>query len=267
LFVLVVVTGAVFVWAGSALADSGVGQTTPTPTGCASDLAVFQTGVSSGHSFTVPSGTWVLTSWSTQASSETGPMQALVGAPGNPNEYTVVGESATENLTANTLNTFSTSIVVHGGDVLGFWLGGLTSCDNVTGNGSDAYVDVSAASSPSVGNTATYSAFTGEIMNISATLVPLTNAAIRPPDHMFVCYSKYEQDGGALFTDGEGEAQIANGGWVPFALLGNVRGGDNIGAYHLECNPPSGSTATGTYVTDGGFVTDQDVSGSYAIET
>lgn len=263
-----VVTGAVFVWAGSALADAGIGQTTPTPVGCMSDVAAFQTGVSSGQSFTVPSGTWVLTSWSTQASSETGPMQALVGEPtGNPNEYTVVGESATENLTANTLNTFSTSIVVQGGDVLGFWLGGLTSCVNSTGNGADTYVDVSEGSSPSVGSTTTYTAYTGEIMNISATLTPLSSAAIRPPNHMFVCYSKYEQDGGALFTNGAGAAQIAAGGWAPVALSGNVTGGDNIGTYHLACNPPSGSTPTGAYLSDGGVVSDEDVSGSYAIET
>ena len=266
LLVLAVIVGASFVWAGSALADATVGQTFSPTTLFSGGYVVVQTAVASGQSFTVPSS-GTLTSWSVQSGASVSPMALVVVAPTGVDQYEIVGESATETPTPNTLNTFSTSIAAEAGDLIGFWYSSSFLAVNHSGDPSDNVDYVSVGSEPGVGNTSAYTEYPGYVLDISATLSSDSGSAVRPPNHLFVCYSKYEQDGGQVETYSEGETLMEAGGWAPVAMVGNVTGGDNIGTYHLECNPPSGSTPSGSYLTDGGAVTDQDVSGSYAIET
>lgn len=78
---------------------------------------------------------------------------------------------------------------------------------------------------------------------VGATLPP-------PPNHMFLCYSKFEQDGGQVFTNGQALALLADpnsGFWAPFAALGTTADGPNISGYHLVCNP-TGVKPTGQYL-------------------
>ena len=77
-----------------------------------------------------------------------------------------------------------------------------------------------------------------------------------PVDHMFLCYSKFEQDGGMVVTADAAPALIALGMWIPSAVSGNVDGGDNLGAYHLACNPDPTLKPTGQYVDQNGMVWD-----------
>ena len=69
---------------------------------------------------------------------------------------------------------------------------------------------------------------------------------------MFLCYSKYERDGGAVFAAGQAATLLAGGYWLPSAVAGVVPGGTNLGAYHLECNPSAALKPTSVYVGDGG---------------
>ena len=125
---------AVFGTATPAFAATVIGQAAVTSgIGCGDGTRI-QTAVSSSSvSFAVPSGNWLVTSWSTQAGVDGGLMAAVILRP-NGGQYTVVGVSPTETLTPNTLNTFSTSIAVQGGDLLGLW-GSFSNCVLQTGGG------------------------------------------------------------------------------------------------------------------------------------
>jgi hypothetical protein len=56
------------------------------------------------------------------------------------------------------------------------------------------------------------------------------------------------------FEANEQAELIMQGYWLPSAVTDNVAGGDNIGAYHLVCNPPTGLAATSLSLDDGGDV-------------
>jgi hypothetical protein len=79
-------------------------------------------------------------------------------------------------------------------------------------------------------------------------------AAARGSDHVFLCYSKFEHDGGEVVSVDQAPLLIAAGRWLPSAIAGVVAGGENHGAYHLDCNPPSTMSATGEWLGDGGDV-------------
>lgn len=75
-----------------------------------------------------------------------------------------------------------------------------------------------------------------------------------PPNHMFLCYSKFQTDGGQVFTNDEALAILADpsivgwaSAWAPDAVLGTTDAGPNISGYHLACNP-TGVTPTGNYL-------------------
>jgi hypothetical protein len=67
-----------------------------------------------------PSPRWVLTSWSTNASSGAGQyLEFKVYRPVSTYTYTVVGHDGPQPLTPGVLNTFPIDIPVQAGDVLG----------------------------------------------------------------------------------------------------------------------------------------------------
>lgn len=240
-------------WAGQALADTTIGQAQGGLGTCVQAVLV----QSSGSTYVVPSGTWNLDSWSTHAGSGGGQMGVMVFRPAGGGSYTVVGESPVEALTAGTLNTFTlgSPITVQGGDLLGMYENGA----DCVANSSDTASYTTSVGEPAVGATFTPSYSSAYDLNISATL---TLAGTRTaPNHMFLCYSKWEQDGGAVMPTDEAEQFLASGWWLPTAVPGNVAGGDNLGDYHLECNPPDGFTSTGQWVDGGGGVLGTDPAG------
>lgn len=245
---------AVFGTTAPAFAATVIGQNAMSSgIGCGGATRI-QTSVSSGASFAVPAGNWLLTSWSTLVGGPGNQMAAVVVRPtGTPGQYTVVAVTPTQTLTANTLNTFSTSVVVQGGDLLGLWGSGSSNCVLSTGNGGDGQA-WTGGSAPVAGSTLTLTGYSGYILNISASLSPIAPPVVRSPDSMFLCYSKFEQDGGAVFEAGQAQELLAGGYWLPSAVAGVVPGGTNLGAYHLDCNPPATLKPTAAYVGDGGDV-------------
>lgn len=255
---LFVALGCLLATAAPALADTTIGEANVGSFACNQAVIV----QSSNSSYAVPSGTWRLTSWSTRAGADGGQMGLIVFRPTGGGSYTVVGESPVESLTANTLNTFAlgSPITVKGGDLLGMWE---DEADCATSS-SDTIGDSVGAGEPTVGSTFTPTLTESFVLDISATLS--SAAAAAQVTSMFVCYSKWEQDGGAVFPTSEAEALLTAGWWLPTAIPGNVPGGDNLGTYHLECNPPAG-VATGQSVDGGGGVVEGAPPGTYAIET
>jgi hypothetical protein len=162
-------------WVANASADVSIGSTTGSLVGCGSNFSLIQSAVSSpGLSFSVPTGDWVLSSWSTQASSGGGQMAAVIYRQTSPGVYTVVGTSAVETLTPNVVNTFATAIQVQAGDLLGLWATAPAACGLDTGNSGDILSFWSAGSLPSVGDTTTSGSWSNDptlALDISATLV------------------------------------------------------------------------------------------------
>ena len=77
------------------LGQTGTGAT------CTGAATLVQTGVASGNSYTVPSGNWTITSWSTQAGTPGGQLALVVYRPtATPNDYLVVAATAAQSLTA-----------------------------------------------------------------------------------------------------------------------------------------------------------------------
>jgi hypothetical protein len=230
---------------------------------CSGQGVAVQTGVaSSGASFTVPAGTWILDSWSTQAGAGPAEMAAVVVRPtGTPDQYSVVGVSATETLAANTLNTFKTSISVRGGDLLGFWLNGATNCGQLTLDPGDTFAVADTAAKPSPGDILTFMSPDGGglVLNISATLTsPSTGKEKgsqtpapppREPDHSFLCYSKFQIDPGTWLTS-EAAALLAQGYWLPYAEKTTPTGTAIGNGYYLSCQQ---FTATGNIVNADGL--------------
>ena len=79
-------------------------------------------------------------------------------------------------------------------------------------------------------------------------------AAVDPvpqTDHMYLCYSKWEQDGGMVVDAKDAAADMKSGLWAPSAIKGNLPDGpgvENMGAYHLSCNPDPSLKPTGGYI-------------------
>jgi len=240
------------VMAGPALAGTVLGQTVTSGDVCASGWVGF---IPSGSvSYTVPAGGGTITSWSTLAGSTGGTQLAfVVGRPtGTPDQYKIIAISDTETLTPNVINTFPVSIAVQGGDVIGAWVvnDGWV-CDYPTGNSADQLDYL--FTTPTVGSTIDFDVSSEYLLNISATFNG-GGVAIPQVNNVFLCYSRFEQDGGAVFNVNQEDALVKAGYWVPDAVAGNVVGGDNIGAYHLVCNPPSGLSQTNQFLDDGGNV-------------
>ncbi len=99
-----------------------IGQTGLPTSSCADGADRLQPTVTSGNSYIVPSTVVVgtITSWSTEAFAGAGQMLAMkVYEPLGGAAYRVVGHDGPRALTESTLNTFSTSLPVKAGEILG----------------------------------------------------------------------------------------------------------------------------------------------------
>jgi hypothetical protein len=103
------------------------------------------------------------------------------------------------------------------------------------------------------------------VLSVTMTLTPLVAGAAQKVNHAFLCYSKWEEDGGQVIEADMAQALLDLGRWLPVALPGTIPGGDNIGGYHLACNPPPGAQPTGFYLGGGGDTLDWDSQFYYRI--
>jgi hypothetical protein len=168
---VVALLGVVAVAAASASAATTIGQTTAsTNYACLAEIDT-QSAVASGTSFVVPAGRWLLSSWSTYGGSTTGGLMGMMifRPTAGPYVYTVVAESPIQSLSVGVLNTFPASVVVQGGDLLGFWSGGGAACATFTGQLADLN-PFQFGGEPPVGATVAMSVAPGFRLNISASL-------------------------------------------------------------------------------------------------
>ena len=245
-----------------------IGQTVNSGYACLPQQLLIQTHVTSGNSFAVPAGSWQLTSWSVSTGTDTGGVAAALVTKIGPHAFTVDAISPTETPAPNALSTYPWSVAVHSGELLAVWVAGDPDdidCIHATGKSGDTFEDRTGSyGKPTSGQNEPTTPDSGGIINVAATLAPVGPAAAAV-DHVYTCYSKWEQDGGEVDDPGVGAALVAAGRWYPTALPGNVDGAENVGDYHLACNPPSTVQPTGQYVGIGGAMTSTWSQGYYAI--
>jgi hypothetical protein len=254
-----------FALTGSAAA--GVGQFLSPNAALPANVVVLQTGVAVGSSYTVPPGVWTVTNWSitTGTGPTVGPVAVVVAKPTTGGQFKIEGVGAPETPALGMINAYPTSLTVHGGDILGLW----------HGSGNFANVALTGSSADTVAVQSGVTATPGKGTNLATTLgsdlrLPLTLTltpvgADTQVNHVFVCYSKWEHDGGEVVDADTAQLLLELGRWLPMALQGSVPGGDNIGDYHLACNPPAEAQPTNFYVGDGGDVLDWDSQFYYRI--
>jgi hypothetical protein len=181
LVVAFVVAAALSVLAVGGASASGtvtIGQVTnPVGTACDADVYQLQTAVASGTSYEVPAGNWTLTDWSTKATF--GSMSVVVFRPIGGGSYQVVGQSAVEALPeADGVSTFSASIAVQGGDLLGVYIATATDyCGESTLDFAGDITPTAFAGGPlTTGQIVTPPVSGGWRISISATLTPAVDA-------------------------------------------------------------------------------------------
>lgn len=167
------------VLSASASALVTVGQLAPTTVGLEAcdyedSYDEMQASVASGNGYGVPVA-GVLTSWSINAGSNPGQVLGFkVFRPVTGNGYTVVGFDSARQLAAGVLSTFPISIPVLPGDLIGISLPTphlTTQCDFSTGLEGDL-IRYEEGNQPLGGTVNFGSSYTGNRLNISATLLP-----------------------------------------------------------------------------------------------
>ena len=82
----------------------------------------------------------------------------------------------------------------------------------------------------------------------------------------YLCWNR-EMVNPVVYMDREADTMWTLGAYLePKAILGNVEGGTNIGAYHLVCNAPSTLRPTGEAVGGSGEVYSQSVLNAYHVD-
>jgi IPT/TIG domain-containing protein/PASTA domain-containing protein len=138
-----VLTAVMVAWALAAAsaqaATTTVGQLFSPAAPCPGPSTILQGNVAIGTSYTIPAP-GVITSWSFEDASPTVPSLKLkVARAVDAVNFTIVGEALAGNQTANAINTYSTSIPVQTGDLIGFYHGGGAPCGTNTGTAGDIY--------------------------------------------------------------------------------------------------------------------------------
>jgi hypothetical protein len=103
--------------ASASLTVGQIAPTTPTPT-CASPVDRLQPTVSAGTTYIVPAN-GTITSWSTNAGTDSGQLKMKIFRKVSGDTYSAVGHDGPRDLTPSTINTFSTSVTAKAGDLLG----------------------------------------------------------------------------------------------------------------------------------------------------
>lgn len=181
---------------------------------------------SAGPSYTVPDGSWQVTGWSAQASSQMdSTLQLEIWRPtAAPDTFTLVGISPPQTLPAGSgVNTFQLAapIAVQPGDLLGLRVTGLAGCSSFTGNFTgDARRLALGTPSPTPGAPTVFPyAATGFTLNVAATLEA---SAPPPPPPPPVPTAKQDcMDGGwQALVDDQGVAFKNQGDCVSFVATG-----------------------------------------------
>lgn len=95
---------------------------------------------------------------------------------------------------------------------------------------------------------------------------PLPTAAVSGggENHVFLCYSAYQSQPG-VWPASEAKTLFAEGYWLAYSVPGNVRGGTNVGDYHLVCNLAGTQSVSDTFVGDAGETLSSAYTGTFQI--
>ncbi|MDQ2943759.1 MAG: hypothetical protein M3R21_08855 [Candidatus Dormibacteraeota bacterium] len=138
------------------------------------------------RNYAVPAG-GVITSWSTLAGPDTGPVGLQVWRQVGISTYSLVGSTVPVTLTAGTLSSpllngpFPASIAVQANDVLGMRLEGAATCGHSTGASGDQYGFVT-----HTGTTETFNLVSQFTLDVSVTL---DTSVVTPPPSEDGCNS------------------------------------------------------------------------------
>ena len=160
---------AVAVFASVAVAGTVNLGGTGADTNCGSGFIVINSAVGTGTTTTVPSGDWTLKTWSMSGGSGGDVSLRVLHPTGVTNQYRIVAASETKTLTPGVLNTFTASIFVHGGDVIGIYVETATDCATFTANPSDHFL-IFDPSTPVGGVATAFAGGTGFKLNLAAVL-------------------------------------------------------------------------------------------------
>lgn len=105
-----------------------------------SGLVAINSHVGSGNSSIVPAGEWTLTRWSLTGGTGGAVGLRILRPTGVTSQYTFVAATKTKTLTPGVTNTFTASISVRGGDVIGLYAETSTDCARATGDPNDQYL-------------------------------------------------------------------------------------------------------------------------------
>jgi hypothetical protein len=161
-------------------ATTTLGQLGGAGSACAANADFVQTAVTSGTSYTVPAGSWNVTSWSSQAGlgsfgAFAGSLQLEIWRPtATANQFQLVGISpvGTTNTTGTSTFSLVTPIGVQGGDLLG--LRNLTQDYGCANIGSGTAAGAVNATAPAPGDVRTLPGVgSSAAMNVTATLEPM----------------------------------------------------------------------------------------------
>jgi Ca2+-binding RTX toxin-like protein len=149
-----------------ASAGTQIGDTFAPDSGCLG-MATRVQSISPGGQYSAKSD-GVITRWNFEAGAAAPQLEFKVARSGGGNDFTVIGESALETPGVGTLNSFLTRIPVRTGDIIGFYNATVGDCETVQTD----YTFHAFFNDVQPGNTETFSANTGEKLDVSALLEP-----------------------------------------------------------------------------------------------
>ena len=200
--------------ASAALADTTVGAIGAGGGSCGGGPAVW-----ADSSYVVPPGGGTITRFTilVTESNSNGQVDFLVLRPAGGDNYTVVGKTGTKTLASMPdIETFPASILVQGGDILGFWTPALTDCAH-SGNGP---IIAGAQADPNVSDNVSLGPFSVPlILDLNESALLITKVGGPPPP--------------------TSKGQCKHGGWKDFPQFKNA--GDCVSFVASRGkNPPSG---------------------------
>ena len=173
-----------------------------------SGLIAINNQVASGNPSIVPAGEWTLTRWSLTGGSGGTVGLRILRPTGIAHQYTIVAATKTKSLTPGVMNTFTASISVRGGDVIGLYAETPTDCARFTGDPNDQYL-IFDPSTPVGGIANAISAGSGYRLNLAAVLD--SGAALIPYAGYCSAPGNTWADGTAITTRGRRPRSMSRG--------------------------------------------------------